>query len=89
MFDLPEAPTFYPTDEEFADPHKYIQSIRHIGEKAGICKIVPPAAFKPPFSLNMEVRIPFCFFLSLLSPFLLNFPIISCSTFGSRHASSA
>lgn len=27
-------------------------SIRHIGEQAGICKIVPPAGWRPPFAIN-------------------------------------
>lgn len=56
IFDLPEAPTFYPTDAEFADPLAYIRSIRHIGEQAGICKIIPPKSFRPPFSVDQEVR---------------------------------
>lgn len=32
---LRPAPTFYPTEAEFADPIAYVQSIRHIGEKTG------------------------------------------------------
>lgn len=44
---VPEAPTFYPTIEEFKDPLAYIDKIRSIGERAGICKIVPPAEWKP------------------------------------------
>lgn len=40
---LPDCPTFYPTEQEFQDPMKYIASIREIGKKAGICKIVPPS----------------------------------------------
>lgn len=36
-FPLPlrPAPTFYPTEAEFADPIAYVQKIRHIGEKTG------------------------------------------------------
>jgi hypothetical protein len=45
-------PIFRPSAEEFADPIRYISSIRSIGEKAGICKIIPPADWKPPFKLN-------------------------------------
>ena len=38
----PEAPVFEPTLEEFEDPLRYINKIRPIAEKAGICKIRPP-----------------------------------------------
>lgn len=38
---LPPCPEFYPTIEEFADPMRYINSIRPLAETAGICKIVP------------------------------------------------
>jgi histone demethylase JARID1 len=45
-------PVFRPTAEEFADPIRYISSIRAIGEKAGICKIIAPEGWKPPFNPN-------------------------------------
>ena len=32
---LRPAPTFYPSEAQFADPLAYVQSIRHIGEKTG------------------------------------------------------
>lgn len=44
-FNLPEAPTFYPTAEEFKDPYGFIESIKTIGEKSGIIKIVPPKGY--------------------------------------------
>jgi len=38
----PEAPVFEPTWDEFKDPIAYIEKIRDVAEKAGICKIKPP-----------------------------------------------
>ncbi|KAI9006930.1 PLU-1-like protein-domain-containing protein [Hyaloraphidium curvatum] len=55
VFGLPEAPVFRPTDEEFSEPIRYIEKIRKTAEKYGICKIVPPAAFRPPLSLDMDI----------------------------------
>jgi len=39
---LGECPTFYPTEEEFADPTRYVQMIRPQASRYGLCKIVPP-----------------------------------------------
>ena len=50
--DLPEAPTFYPSLEEFVDPYSFIESIREQGEAAGIIKIVPPPSWKCPCPLE-------------------------------------
>ncbi len=46
-----EGPTFYPTEEEWneASPLDYLEKIRDRAEAFGICKIVPPASWKPPF----------------------------------------
>lgn len=51
MDQLPEAPVFRPTREEFADPLAYISSIRAAAEPWGICKIVPPLAAAVPGSM--------------------------------------
>lgn len=39
---VPDAPVFRPTVEEFGDPLKYITGIRHLVQKSGIAKIIPP-----------------------------------------------
>ncbi|KAK9803401.1 hypothetical protein WJX72_006240 [[Myrmecia] bisecta] len=49
---IPDAPTFYPTPEEFADPLTYIDSIRPEGERCGIACVVPPKGWSPPFALE-------------------------------------
>jgi hypothetical protein len=53
-FTLPEAPTYRPTPEQFQDPLAYIASIRREAEAYGICKIVPPEGWKPPFAIDHE-----------------------------------
>lgn len=48
--DIPLAPTFYPTLEEFEEgPIKYMEKIRSTAQLYGICKIVPPKGWNPPF----------------------------------------
>ncbi|UZJ55481.1 hypothetical protein CBS101457_004801 [Exobasidium rhododendri] len=58
LYGLEEAPTFYPTPEEFADPLSYIQYIGDPkggnGKAYGIVKIVPPAGWNPEFVLDQD-----------------------------------
>ncbi|KAM0792393.1 hypothetical protein ACM66B_005073 [Microbotryomycetes sp. NB124-2] len=54
IFGLQQAPTYHPTVEEFADPMKYIQSIAPQAKEYGICKVVPPEGWRPPFALDTE-----------------------------------
>lgn len=51
-----EAPVFYPTEKEFQDPIEYIEKIRIKAEKFGICRIVPPATFKPECKVSDDMR---------------------------------
>ena len=54
--DVPMAPIFYPTTEEFANPLKYIASIRDRASKSGIAKIVPPKGWNPPSCLSQAFQ---------------------------------
>ncbi|XP_037534841.1 lysine (K)-specific demethylase 5Ba [Nematolebias whitei] len=49
-----ECPVFEPSWEEFADPFAYINKIRPIAEKTGICKIRPPPEWQPPFACDVD-----------------------------------
>ncbi|KAK9094803.1 hypothetical protein Scep_026272 [Stephania cephalantha] len=51
---VPQGPVFYPTEEEFEDPLGFIDRIRAEAEPYGICRIVPPDSWKPPFALNLD-----------------------------------
>ncbi|ESN91986.1 hypothetical protein HELRODRAFT_194466 [Helobdella robusta] len=50
----PEAPVFEPSWEDFCDPLAYIDKIRPIGEKYGVCKIRPPPSWQPPFAVDVD-----------------------------------
>lgn len=55
QFKVPaEAPVFEPSEEDFKNPLIYINKIRPIAEKYGICKIRPPASWQPPFTVDVE-----------------------------------
>lgn len=50
----PEAPVFRPGQDEFDDPISFIRKIRPEAEKFGICRIIPPDNWRPPFSLDLN-----------------------------------
>jgi hypothetical protein len=51
---IPEAVTFKPNEHEFKEPLDFINSIRPIAEKYGICKIIPPKNWRPKFQIDMN-----------------------------------
>ncbi|XP_068645556.1 lysine-specific demethylase JMJ17 isoform X2 [Aristolochia californica] len=51
---VPQAPVYYPTEDEFNNPLDFIEKIRPEAESYGICRIVPPKSWKPPFALDLE-----------------------------------
>uniref|UniRef100_A0A3Q0RP39 [histone H3]-trimethyl-L-lysine(4) demethylase n=1 Tax=Amphilophus citrinellus TaxID=61819 RepID=A0A3Q0RP39_AMPCI len=50
----PECPVFEPSWEDFSDPLGFINKIRPIAEKTGICKIRPPQDWQPPFACDVR-----------------------------------
>ncbi|TPX09550.1 uncharacterized protein E0L32_009293 [Thyridium curvatum] len=51
---LQEAPTYHPTDEEWKEPMEYMRKITPEASKYGICKIVPPESWNPPFAIDTQ-----------------------------------
>jgi len=51
---IPEAPVYYPTIEEFADPIKFINSIAPQASQHGICRIVPPEGWRNPTQVDLK-----------------------------------
>jgi len=49
-----EACVFSPKAHEFKDCFAYFEKIRKIGEQYGICKIVPPDDWRPPFAVDID-----------------------------------
>uniref|UniRef100_A0A674C030 [histone H3]-trimethyl-L-lysine(4) demethylase n=1 Tax=Salmo trutta TaxID=8032 RepID=A0A674C030_SALTR len=50
----PECPVFEPSWEDFSDPLGFINKIRPIAERTGICKIRPPEDWAPPFACDVR-----------------------------------
>lgn len=79
--DLEEAPTFYPTEEEWKEPMQYVNKIAPTGRKYGICKIVPPEAWNPDFAIDTEVSISVGVTKQGSEPRVLNVKILLRSSF--------
>jgi histone demethylase JARID1 len=60
QFAVTQAPCYFPTAEEFKDPYAYINKIRPDAIRYGLCKIVPPSDWNPPFALDTRVCISTC-----------------------------
>lgn len=56
LFGIKDCPIYYPTIAEFKDPMAYIRKIGDEGgaKEVGICKIVPPTGWRPPFVIDED-----------------------------------
>ncbi|VVC29307.1 Hypothetical protein CINCED_3A006504 [Cinara cedri] len=54
--EMVEAPTFYPSEEDFKDPLEYFEIIKPVAQKYGICRVVPPPSFKPECKVSDDMR---------------------------------
>lgn len=55
LLNIPSGPVYFPSEHEFRDPLEYIYKIRPEAEPYGVCKIVPPKNWKPPFALDLDL----------------------------------
>ncbi|KXS19869.1 PLU-1-domain-containing protein [Gonapodya prolifera JEL478] len=55
-FELAEAPTHKPTNEEWADPYRVLEDLQVRLGRAGMGKLIPPESWKPKLSLDQETR---------------------------------
>nr|XP_040045263.1 protein Jumonji [Gasterosteus aculeatus aculeatus] len=53
---LGEVPVFQPVPREFQDPLVYLDAVREQAEVAGMCRVVPPADWRPECKLSEEMR---------------------------------
>jgi hypothetical protein len=51
-----DAPTFYPSEEDFKDPLEYFEIIKPVARKYGICRVVPPPSFKVCLLINRKLK---------------------------------
>ncbi|KAH7368667.1 histone demethylase JARID1A [Plectosphaerella cucumerina] len=51
---LVEAPTYWPTEDEWKDPFEYIKKITPEAQEFGLCKIIPPDSWNPDFAIDTE-----------------------------------
>jgi hypothetical protein len=56
--ELPEAPTYYPTPDEFKDCLGYLRKISSEASQFGICRIVPPKEWDPQYSFPFDSPFP-------------------------------
>ncbi|ATY62805.1 PHD transcription factor (Rum1) [Cordyceps militaris] len=51
---ISDAPTYYPTAEDWRDPSEYMKKIAPEASQYGICKIIPPDSWNPDFAIDTE-----------------------------------